>query len=179
MNVKEIKRTRTLKDGSKLDENYLTRYHIIPRNKYFNVYLHQFLGSDLDKALHDHPWYSVSVILKGTYKEVVPIDPVAWSNNTDRRVKYIYRTPGSLIFRAPNSIHRIELLVDTSKPKNTLGNKYLKSNETVVNGTELPVWTLFITGPVLRSWGFWCPQGFVDNKIFLTPDGLSVGQGCD
>jgi len=50
---------------------YLKRWYIIPRNKYFNIYLHQFLRSDDDRALHDHPWFSLSHIIEGSYNEVL------------------------------------------------------------------------------------------------------------
>ena len=42
-----------------------------------------------------------------------------------------------------------------------------------------PVWTLFITGPRLRSWGFYCPQGWRHWEDFTSPDGRNVGRGCD
>lgn len=34
---------------------YLLRWWVIPRNRFFNVYLHKFLRDDDDRALHDHP----------------------------------------------------------------------------------------------------------------------------
>lgn len=54
--------------------HYLKRWHIIPRNPLANVYLHEFTGSDDDRALHDHPWVSCSIILHGWYLEHVPQD---------------------------------------------------------------------------------------------------------
>lgn len=33
---------------------YLLRWFIIPRNRFFNIYLHKFLRSDDDRALLDH-----------------------------------------------------------------------------------------------------------------------------
>jgi hypothetical protein len=50
----------------------MERWHIIPRNRLFNIYLHHFLKSDYDRALHDHPWASLSIILKGEYTEHTP-----------------------------------------------------------------------------------------------------------
>ena len=35
---------------------YLRRHWLIPRNRFFNIYVHEFLRSDDDRALHDHPW---------------------------------------------------------------------------------------------------------------------------
>lgn len=52
-----------------IGENYLFRWHLIPRNPLFNIYLHRFMESDDSRALHDHPWHSVSILLKGSYRE--------------------------------------------------------------------------------------------------------------
>lgn len=43
-----------------------------------------------------------------------------------------------------------------------------------------PVWTLFITGPVIRRWGFHCPKGWVPWRDFVTtrPGGNEAGKGC-
>lgn len=43
-----------------------------------------------------------------------------------------------------------------------------------------PVWSLFITGPKIRSWGFHCPNGWVHWREFTNPDdnGATVGRGC-
>jgi len=48
---------------------YLLRWWLLPRNNFFNVYVHLFLRSDDDRALHDHPWANFSLILKGQYTE--------------------------------------------------------------------------------------------------------------
>jgi hypothetical protein len=49
---------------------YLLRWYVIPRNPWLNVYLHQFLHDDEDRALHDHPWWFVSWMLRGGYYEL-------------------------------------------------------------------------------------------------------------
>lgn len=135
-------------------EIYLIRYHLIPNNKYLNIYLHNFLGSDLDEALHDHPWPSIGVLLNGCYNEHVPKNLKEWYAGS-RETKIIKRYPFIPVYRSADTIHRIELI----------DNK--------------PVWTLFITGKWTRNWGFWCSFGFVDNENFLTKDGTSVGKGCN
>lgn len=56
----------TLERANKM---YLRRWHVIPRNKYFNVYLHHFVGPDNEKELHDHPWFSLSFLIRGRYIE--------------------------------------------------------------------------------------------------------------
>ena len=37
------------------DNPYMRRWFIVPRNPYQNIYLHEVLRSDDDRAGHDHP----------------------------------------------------------------------------------------------------------------------------
>ena len=40
-------------------------------------------------------------------------------------------------------------------------------------------WTLFVTGPRLREWGFYCPRGWVRWQDFTDPtDAGRTGPGC-
>lgn len=50
------------------DQIYLERYWLIPRNKWFNIYLHKISMSD-EPTLHNHPWASLSYVLKGEFFE--------------------------------------------------------------------------------------------------------------
>jgi len=53
-----------------VDDQQLQRWWIVPRNPIANVYLHRFLRSDDDRAVHDHPWDNRSwMILDGEYLE--------------------------------------------------------------------------------------------------------------
>jgi hypothetical protein len=54
--------------GGEVDP-YLIRWFLIPRNPVFNIYVHLFLRSDDDRALHDHPWPNLSILLDGKYRE--------------------------------------------------------------------------------------------------------------
>lgn len=131
---------------------YLRRWWLIPRNRFFNVYLHEFLRSDDDRALHDHPWWNLSVLLRGNYIEVTPRRRQVPGAPT---VVYRFREAGGVKFRFAGARHRI-----------------LLNNERC--------WTLFITGPRIRDWGFWCPQGFVPwQKFTAGENGEVVGKGCD
>lgn len=51
------------------DSPYLYRWYIIPRFDFLSVYVHKFLRDD-DRALHDHPWKSMSLLFCGKYIEV-------------------------------------------------------------------------------------------------------------
>lgn len=48
---------------------YLRRWYVVPHNRLCNVYLHEFLRSDDDRALHTHPWANLSILLRGSYRE--------------------------------------------------------------------------------------------------------------
>jgi len=144
------------------DDVYLRRWWLVRRNGFLNIYLHQFIRSDDDRALHDHPWSNISILLTGRYKEVMPVNRYDWVNKKDRNEKVKMRYPFIPIFRDANWIHRIELM----KRK---------------DGTEKPMWTLFITGPWRRPWGFWCHFGWRYYKEFVaqTKGGNKVGRGCE
>jgi hypothetical protein len=122
---------------------YLRRWWLIPRNSRFNVYLHEFRHSDDDRAMHDHPWWNISILLKGRYLERMP-------------GRNLIRRRGSVIFRRAEQLHRIEIRPDET------------------------CWTLFITGPRVREWGFACPSGWRHWKEFTSPKNKGeVGRGCE
>ncbi|WP_373078442.1 hypothetical protein [Zhongshania sp.] len=53
--------------------DYLRRWHVLPRNRLFNVYLHHVTGNDPDVNLHDHPWvFNYSMVLRGEILEEMP-----------------------------------------------------------------------------------------------------------
>jgi len=128
---------------------YLARWFVIPRNRWFNIYLHHFHRSDDDRALHDHPWSNMSILLRGSYIEHLP--------GGDK----ILRRPTWKFWRWPKRgaewAHRVEL----------------------IDGRK--VWTLFITGRKVRTWGFHCPRGWIPWTEFveITSDENKAGKGCE
>jgi hypothetical protein len=145
---------------------YLLRWWLIPRNPVFNIYLHQFWRSDDDRALHDHPWVNMSIVLEGGY-----IEHTIAAGGIHSKAP---RNAGDVVLRSPRRAHRIELLT-----RRIVTNEDGKRTWTT---KELPCWTLFITGPRLRTWGFHCPdRGWVDWRAFTDPatNGATVGKGCD
>lgn len=76
---------------------YMRRWYVLPRNKYFCLYLHQFMRSDDDRALHDHPAHNLSFVFDGEYTEHLPGD-----------VRLIRRA-GQVVWRKATAAHRIEL----------------------------------------------------------------------
>lgn len=113
------------------------------------VYLHQFLRSDDDRALHDHPWANLSILLRGCY-----IEHTIEQGGIERR-RWLFA--GEWRARlSGRQAHRIELAAG-------------------------PAWTLFITGPRYREWGFHCPRaGWIHWQRFIAAnDPGAIGKGCD
>lgn len=124
----------------------LLRWNLIRVWKLPRVYLHKFLRSDDDRAPHDHPWWFISILLRGTYIEHI---------NGEINV----RTAPAICFRSTKDRHRVELLyhavpVDDYTP-------YAD-----IKWQALPTWSIIITGPVVRRWGFWCDDRFFPSREF-------------
>lgn len=116
---------------------FLNRWFVIKKNRWCNIYLHQFVRDDEDRALHDHPWWNISILLVGRYIEVTV---------GEKRAVY---TAGDVKFRSASTAHRVELFPRSQK-----------------NSERVPSWSLFITGPVKRKWGFLCPAGWRSSSEF-------------
>ncbi len=80
------------------DDHQLQRWWLVPRNPYRNVYLHRFLRSDDDRALHDHPWDNESFILSGCYVEHLADGET------------VTRFSGNRVRRRAIEAHRVELV---------------------------------------------------------------------
>jgi hypothetical protein len=127
-----------------------------------NLYLHQFLRDDDDRALHDHPSWAVSYILNGNY-----IEHTIEAGGIHRRRRI---GAGSLRFLPTHHTHRIEL------------NRHVDFNgDVLVLGPAKHCWTLFLFGPTVREWGFHCPErGWVHWKDFTAADKPGeIGPGCE
>lgn len=112
------------------NDPYMLRWFVLPKNPWFKVYVHKFLRSDEERALHDHPWSFVSMILKGEYLEYTPQGP-----NPHRRTRW------SIAHRESTHRHRVAL-INGFNPDGSYGLQ--------------PCWTLVVCGPHVREWGFWC-----------------------
>ena len=126
-----------------IGNDYLQRWWILPRNRFFNIYLHRINQDDDGRALHDHPWKNISIILKGCYREILPY----FQPDYDGECIWCWKTygdylfPGNIKYRNPLFSHRLE----------------------VISG---PVWSLFITGPYKRDWGFHTKDGWVSHHNY-------------
>ncbi len=117
---------------------YIVRWTL--ETPWFSIRLHHWLASDDLRHLHDHPWASVSLLLRGGYADV--LDEERSIENPWRYAPH-HRAPA--VVRRP-ATYRHAVLPDAGG-----------------------AWTLLVTGPVVRRWGFWVHGRFVKaNKYFLT-----------
>jgi hypothetical protein len=131
---------------------YMNRYWLLKpperdRGKrrwwHIGIRVHEILRSDLDRHMHDHPWWNISVLLRGTYIEYTPLRGQHFDIGGYRRAPQAgditehttctVRCPGNIVFRKPTNRHKLVL----------------------PNGS---VWSLFICGPWEQDWGFFVPN---------------------
>ena len=114
----------------------LLRWWVLPRNLLpWNAYLHVIIGSDDIRHLHDHPWNSVSFLLKGGLSER-RLDGIQSNGFMEVTVRQIPRLWP--VFRKAEEAHALFL----------------------PNPHEAAV-TLFLMGRKKREWGFYdANQGY-------------------
>jgi len=126
-------------------EKYLTRV-VLFRCSRLKVYLHKIHQSDHDRALHDHPWPFISLLLWGSYQEDTHPEPKPGIFNT--RIRLRRRIRFLNIRLRPDAPHRLEL--DRGK-----------------------VYTLVFGGRKVREWGFWTDEGFVHHREYLGEEAIT------
>ncbi len=112
--LRAVKPVMQLAPDETIKERYLNRWWLAlhkrrkdektmgwggPRSRLGQVYLHRFEGPDDDRALHDHPWWNVSIVLEGEYLEVT-------------ETAATWRKPGDVVFRKATAAHRIAAVAE-------------------------------------------------------------------
>lgn len=126
-------------------EPYMKRWHLVGPNRLLSVYVHCILRDDDDRALHDHRSATLSLILSGDYREVVPESWEKWKLFGYRDTRTLQRKSGDVVFRRAAAPHRLEM------------------------GESKAVVTIFVTGPTWRTWGFWLKDGWVPHFEYTDP----------
>lgn len=157
---------------------YLTRYYLTgaeptpsgtPEEKRVwgvAVFLHHFHASDGERALHNHPWPGLSLILRGGYVEercseyLVPVNEIeetgVYTRAYDANGTYVEADSGFV-----PKVHRVKhtpVTIRTLKPGmlNRIGlNDYHRAELIDEVGGA---WTLFFTSERVKSWGFLDPE---------------------
>jgi hypothetical protein len=134
--------------------------------KFPNLYLHKILHDDEDRALHDHPFASASVVLKSGYWEVLfyPISEERIARllaaGEPRPTVKVFRPEGSITFRRAETAHRLVL-------------------ERRADGSSIVAISAFFVGFRTRDWGFLCPKRWRHWTKFVSDrDRGAVGSGC-
>lgn len=145
---------------------YLRRWHVVPYNRWLNVYLHNMLRDD-DTVPHDHPYFSVGLMLDGELRENYVMRP-------DREAPYVRGQDG-----AYHLVYSTRLL----RAGDVVWRSWHFAHQLCVPPGG--AWTLFVTGPRVRDWGFWCPRGWIRRADYEErtpgPEGTGVsrkGRGC-
>lgn len=127
---------------------YLYRWHLM-RTPQACSYLHVQVADDPARPLHDHPWDNMSVILSGGYKEQLSL---TIGEPQEENTFFFWRKEGDTIYRHAGQAHRLFL------PR-----------------VHPYTMTLFHTGPKVREWGFWYPDGWRPyTDVTKTENGVSV-----
>jgi hypothetical protein len=129
------------------DVAYLYRWHLV-HSDLANIYFHIQTSSDPQRPEHDHPWDNTSVILSGGYDELW--NQVPWLTHDHTMTRKLRK--GDVVHRTASEAHRLLL---PSEFRYTM--------------------TLFSTGPKVREWGFWFPQGWRSHDDVLAMEhGMST-----
>jgi hypothetical protein len=105
--------------------------------RFIGIRVHHILRSDSERHLHDHPWASVSLILRGGYAEIMPIEQSQDMKLDMNLLRSRNRWPGDIVVRKAAHRHRL------------------------VKYSDMECWTLFAMGPRSKRWGFYTPEGWV------------------
>lgn len=124
----------------------------------FGVYLHRITAADPGIDLHDHPWPFVSVVLWGGY----------WEERADARMAS--RFAG---FAEINEAHQAWKDVPGSAPRGHVGERrrwsvrrFRMDEAHRITEVRPRTWTLVVRGRKSRPWGFFQPDGWVDQRRY-------------
>lgn len=135
---------------------YLSRFQLLNFGRARGrLWLHRFHRGDEDRELHNHPFaWSGSLVLSGGYEEerlshIVRASSPGEADDLTCSVTRHFYEPGSVNIIYADTFHRVHL------PRGE-------------------AWTIFVSGPILRKWGFLdlSTGVYKDSRTFLTEKGL-------
>jgi hypothetical protein len=129
---------------------YLNRWGI-GHDRIGRVLIHRMDAPDPGIDLHDHPWWFVSIILWGGYKE----------QRADVR-DAPYRARCAEGWKRPENDHLRAVRGDTIV-RRWLSVRAMRLDEchTITSLLRKTSWSLVIGGPRVRRWGFYLPSGYM------------------
>lgn len=164
--------------GDYMERDWLKRP--CPDKSCWSARVHHTLRSDHDRALHDHPWWNISAVMRGGYWEVMPgtfqtakelgheyfqsmdamihlytgdeVDEIAPGERKKYALRGVkWRGPGAVVFRRATALHRL-----------------------VIPATVDAAVSLFIMGPKTREWGFQTPGKWIHEDDYRKMRGTEV-----
>lgn len=118
---------------------YLNRWGF-SHDRVGGILLHRMDAPDPGIDLHDHPWWFCSIILWGGY----------WEKR--RTIRPHLANPGAFTLE-----RRLRWSVRTMR---------LDECHTITALNRRSSWSLVIRGPRVRTWGFYTPDGYMDEAVY-------------
>jgi hypothetical protein len=114
------------------------------------IFVHRMSAPDPGVDLHDHPWWFVTVPLVGSYTEQrAPIrEAPAWARVAEKFPETVTQGVVQRLYRWRPRLMRLtecHRITDLHTPV---------------------VWTLVVHGPNRRRWGFYLPDGWMDEHTY-------------
>jgi hypothetical protein len=145
--------------------------------------VHNIKRSDYDRALHDHPWWNISIVLRGGYWEVFP---GAYQSSVEAN----FDTPDGIamsllghaistnVGRALSRAKRREFEAAGVfwRGAGAVVRRQALTAHRLVIPTGTDAWSLFIMGAKVsdRGWGFYTPEGWVHADVYRARLGRDV-----
>lgn len=131
------------------DRVYMRRWYLIRVPRLFSVRVHHIRLPDEDRWPHDHPWTFLSVILRGGYRESW-CTPETFQFGMPRSVPNPHWGQDQWVGFARRHVRRFSFHRATDLHRITEFDRGSKG-----------AWTLILTGPEGREWGFRTDEGWV------------------
>lgn len=116
--------------------------------KLFVIRVHHILQSDADRDLHDHPSWSVSVVLSGGYWELVP-DDIGSRYPFDGLQGWDHRMPAEADMQVG------ERCIPRWRGRGAVVLRRATQRHKIVLPKHKSAWSMFILGQKSNEWGFY------------------------
>ncbi len=122
------------------------------RCRFGAVLLHRMDAPDPGEDLHDHPWAFVSIVLAGGY-----IEERAATRDATTYARIAVEYLDTPLMRGARRGFEEE------RRRFSVRRMRLDECHRITRLLRAPTWTLVITGPRRRRWGFYLPDGWMED----------------
>ncbi len=120
-----------------------------------SIRLHHWIGPDDDRAKHDHPWSFVTFVLRGGYTDASPC----------------FACGGNGYDAVANGAFDCTECKGTGEIREHLKAPAIQYRDAEHQHTVFPddggCWTVIVTGPKIRNWGFWVNGKFRSHRKYF------------